>query len=99
MGDGSFRIWYDFAGISVQLLPRLAVFPNVQSLLQPEAQSIRDHSRSFVSVSHREAQRSSGRSLLRCAAAQRVRSPNRRGGNRENASAPLPAAVAETESG
>jgi general secretion pathway protein A len=27
MGDGSFRIWYDFAGIGVQLLPRLAVFP------------------------------------------------------------------------
>src|SRR5580698_6836086 len=73
--------------------------PHVQGLLQPQAQSIRNYSRSFVSVSHREAQRSSGRSLLWRSAAQGVRRSDRRSGHRENSSTPLPAAVAEAEQG
>jgi hypothetical protein len=71
LGDSGFRICYDFAGVGLQLLARLAII-HVQSLLQLEAQSVRDHSRSFVPVSHREAQRSLGRPVLRRQAAQRV---------------------------
>src|SRR6202044_705852 len=63
LGDGGVCICYDFARLGIELLARLAI--HVQSLLQSEAQSLRDHSRSFVPVSYAEAQRSFGRSLLR----------------------------------
>jgi hypothetical protein len=87
----------DFAGVGPQLLCAASDITSCTKPFTVEAQSVRDHSRSFVPVSDPEAQRSFGGSLLRGPAAQRIRGLNRRGGNRKNPSAALPAAIAEAE--